>query len=124
MCFIVRTNQSKQIAQEDIACFKVLEWDEDIPGYRSPYQFHHYPLGEMQHTEIEEPKPSATVYSPTINKGLHSYSYFEAAQSILWWDMDKRRVFNAIIPKGAEYYHDPLDGEYVSNQLKVTSKIE
>ena len=56
----------------------------------------------------------------SIERGLHSYSEPIIALSRCWGN---EVVVKCIIPKGSIYYFNPVDKEYVSNQLQYTNKF-
>jgi len=116
MCFIIdEKHPDKKIATKSIMCYKVLKMVDN--KLRSPYQNFSYKLGRKYTSRLGKE-------CGYINKGLHSFSSKEAA---LYerddWYASKYIIFICKIPKGSEYYYNPTNQEYVSNQLIITKQL-
>ncbi len=129
MCLLMKRNQKKLIAQEDIPCVKVLikEYDTDDSILVSPYKRHPYVFGEMVEAEIGEPEnylgPNDSL---KIEEGIHSFANkIDAVRETSFWFDSFYVLCHAIIPKGAEYYEGIFGGDpsYVSNQLIVKDRV-
>lgn len=120
MCFFVHPEQfESKTAEQDISCFKILRCDNNVTDLFSPIKKHPYTLGK------EETSPIGKMYEnpQTIEEGLHSCSSMESA---LGWVVpyDHRMLFDATIPKGSMYFHNPDRHEYVSDRLTVNKPIQ
>ena len=107
MCFIVDVDNKKvQIADTDIVCWKhgFLNGKE----FYSKYRNFQYRKGELNMSPFFNGKKYKT--DDSLNLGFHSYSKrFPAFGSLC--------LKRFIIPKGSRYLVNPVDNEYISNQI-------
>lgn len=122
MCFIIEESNSKErIAEENIECFKVL-LPTNFGGTISAFRGHPYHINKFLfpcRKKVSELIVEREMFSGIINEGLHSYSSLQAAQERY---SKPYNIFVAYIPKGAKYYYNSFDEEYVSTELVVTTK--
>ena len=125
MCFYIHEDHQKvKIARKDITCYKVLR--NINSRYYAPYQCVEYRYNKLKKSKIiTRPRPG-TFGSGTIDLGLHSLTDLKSVKrfinrTLLVYSGDP--VFEAVIPKGSEYYYNPYKGEYVSNQLMIVKRI-
>lgn len=129
MCLSIKLFSRKQIADEDIEVFKVLRRFEYDP-WTTPYR-----KVPVRFNAPMESKLGRGIIS--VNSGIHSYTTLSGARKakahmgdsdMLWaWSEPAQfRIFEAVIPKGAEYYlgeHEYFDGfytgSYASNKLII-----
>lgn len=106
MCFYIRTNHEKeQTATEDITVYKII-FRDNVSMYRG---FSYVPNTlyrlrkklKIDHGIID-----------IIDEGFHSYSIKIPVSSSI------RKLVQFIIPKGAKYYYDPINKEYVSSSIR------
>lgn len=106
MCFFVASKI--KIAEEDIVCYKTLEY-----GSKSVYRNYKYDYRA-------QPKIKLRQKNGLINKGYHSYSTLDQATFMsdycLW-------IWEFKIPKGAKYYENPFDEEYVSETIQKIKRM-
>lgn len=143
MCFYIhKQHQEVKIAEKDITCYKVLA-KYGKHKYESLHKRHMYLMGEIETVENftfdtgnynnlknspeRIPYSSESSYAKAITVGLHSFSdigraTFELVEGMR--DPSNRRRKNSKlrlcvfkIPKGALYYYNPVDDEYVSNEI-------
>lgn len=120
MCFYIsKHNSNPIIAKEDIECFKIgyktfLSNAED--AFKSQYRLYIYQLNDKQPELQLEPKHDTELGWDIIHEGYHSYSNLTTAIVNAFSD---QVVVKCIIPKGATYYYNPRDEEYVSTSLIV-----
>lgn len=130
MCFQIHSDHKEiKTAEEDITCYKVLRRTGKpflqffgLGKYEAPFQDTPYKLKQLNKVELESPRAGM------IEIGLHSLiTMAEAVRLInLCWgpEVEKYKIMKAIIPKGSEYYVNPVREEYVSNQLIVIKRIK
>lgn len=118
MCFYIHPEHPEmKTAKRDIVCYK--------NGYRTPsgvfrplYRcFYRYVLGELNKIEdwYVQVEAGACVFG-RILQGFHSYSNKK--------QLSRRYAqVKCIIPKGAHYFYNPSDQEYVSDQIIVQEFI-
>ena len=109
----------RQIATEDIVCYKVLEKTK-LNNYVSPYQEFLYVVDEL----VESP----LVYDEAcggVNIGLHTFVSLLDAK-FLSHVRKLYHVFECVIPKGSQYFigYSPCGASYASDKLIVKRKIE
>jgi len=133
MCFYIRNNKKSAtlyVAKEDIACYKILE-----SNLISPYRAYKYKFNKLVKAKLKIPKSLnkngeyqfnlISYYRInerllSIEKGLHSYvNYSTALKNKNCRLFQDTKIYKCIIPKGSEFYYDPVQKEYVSNQLIV-----
>lgn len=112
MCFYIHEKFPKPlIAKKDIVCWKV---GEVKAGLFAP-EWH---LNFFYREGKRKRKVRLEVERAEISRGYHSYTT-RAHAEILSMAQD---VGKFIIPKGATYYKNPDEKEYVSNTIIYTGK--
>jgi hypothetical protein len=138
MCFYVRNTKKEATlyeALEDIVCYKILRKD-----LSSPYLYYEYTLNKEVKVKLKIPRHinedgdlQFKLYNKypdnctitRINKGLHSYSSLKRArENANGFMFSKYYVFKCIIPKGALFYRDDINKEYVSDKLIIIKQIK
>ena len=122
MCFYIHKDHSEsKVATEDIVCYKAFVV-EDYPVVKDKTKLYSivqlYPYDQNRRYAMPDPiKPDIhkiEIEDNTISKGFHSY----ATRREHYWN---RAIYiECYIPKGANYYYNPMDEEYVSDELFVT----
>ena len=118
MCFTIHEdNKERKIAREDIDCYKTMFRKMDIKGniyFVSLYQSFEYEKNLIYSVVLQEP------FDKEIKDCFHSYSDDIIAR------LDIRLpyyinffVVRCTIPKGAEYYFNPIRREFVSNTIII-----
>lgn len=128
MCFTKAINSKRQIADKDIRCYKILVYKNENSAlakiYTYTYKFgslHVIPDLKLNNKKLE------------INKGFHSYVYYESIENFRMKKRLKTIIANldmfgaivavrCIIPKGSFYWKN--NDEYVSNQIIVKEYIK
>lgn len=123
MCFNIDSNNpDKQIAEKDITCYKVM-FKKDNNSYLS--QFKSFEYKKDENYEINK---WSFGMPQSIEVGFHFHSNIETARdSLAFWNTCSIAppeslnlvIIECIIPKGSEYYHNPIEHEYVSNRIKI-----
>ena len=118
MCFnIDKNHKRRKTAKEDITCYKVMyDYFNDGNVFSSPFRGYKYVLGVLVTSKLQRPDKWNK-----INKGLHSYSTTQKANT--WWSFNCV-IVKCIIPKGARYYYSEVYEEYVSNKIIAIKKIK
>lgn len=131
MCFhIHQDHPDKKVADSNILCYKVLlkrrarwPWERRHPDidpawsyYLSPFQAAEpWKFGVIVKDHVNDIPNYGTIYG-----GLHSFSDIKiAAEYTSGHDLKRRRIMEAVIPKGSSYYYNPERNEYVSDQLVI-----
>lgn len=115
MCFFIHEyHAEKKIANRDITCYKYL-----YNNFRSPYQGKLYRLNKLYKSSIRMIIDFDII--PIITIGLHSYSCKRFAIRQM---KAEGILVKGIIPKGSEYYYNPVRHEYVSNQIILQEIIK
>ena len=109
MCFTITTPE--KIAKKDIVCWKLF-YKKGEKTYLSKYQDTRYYLNKIYTTK----RFGTDGY--TINEGRHSYSTRKEAHRVGSWSNYVIAV-KCVIPKGAKYYYNRGDKEYVSLAIKL-----
>ena len=112
MCFYVDPNHCKElIATEDIFCYKIINTvlKRGKPVLVSNYQRFEYKLGKKY--SIRKLK---LVNENAIFEGFHSYI---KDKKFMWC------LYECIIPKGAKYYKNINNNEYVSNKIIIIKEL-
>ncbi len=119
MCFHLKNdNDKKRIAKKNITCYKVLGVS-DRGNLISEHRSFRYKPGILYKSRIGKPHYSSGFCYYFIDRGRHSYSnYIEAKKNCGYYQI----IYMCIIPKGSEYYYNPDDCEYVSNQIIVKKR--
>jgi hypothetical protein len=117
MC--LRCTNKRQIATEDIVCYKVLEKTK-FTTYVSPYQEFLYVVDEL----VESP----LVYDEAcrdVNIGLHTFVSLNDAKT-LSHVRKTYYTFECVIPKDSQYFtgYCPCGASYASDKLIVKRKID
>lgn len=140
MCLIIEKNVQFLIAEEDIVVYKVLDRTRHSPIYRFLYK-----KDELYTTAIQGsgcfgvPDEYCDKYLrknygedfksrkdlKSLGQGFHSCYTLDRARILSrdWYIIDRYGIYEAIIPKGSEYYKDETD-LVVSNQIIVQEMIE
>ena len=144
MCWYTckKEHLQKKTAESDIKVIKILMRGANGKFY-SPYHSMRYPIGKVRHSVIDNPVCYEHYNAWNIRNGLHSYSTEikfvvdvhyrlcimpkEGSERNrldywYWYPEAEAVIFEAVIPKGSEYYENE-GGEYVSSQLKVVNII-
>ena len=107
------------IAQEDIVCYKIVNFN-----YKSPYYSLEYSVNT---TYINNMESEITSYGDGVKVGGGYYHTFKETESVVKY-LETRGSFNrrthllrCIIPKGTEYYQNEF--EYASRALKVIEEV-
>jgi len=109
MCFVVRKNQTKvQIADKDIVCWKHVY--PEGKDYISEFRGFRYKKGKLNQRDVLKEKEYNS--NEGLSEGFHSFSKRLEADG--WWEVKLRKF---IIPKGSRYLIDPMEDEYISNQI-------
>lgn len=130
MCWKTRKTPIKQIAESDLKVYKILKYVENY--IISPIRGFIWELNKTYKTELDNPNYYIDERRNVINCGFHSLLdspklhrtmffasriwYIKSSDIMLY--SPNEYVFEAIIPKGSEYYENE-NGEIVSNQLKI-----
>ncbi len=141
MCLLVGlirdSKTSRQVAKEDIVCYKVLTHgremnnffdtgDYDGTKWYSPYR--------RTVADVESGMKSALQDVPhgdSVDVGIHSFESESSARylSRLWGFPAK--VFKCVIPKGAEYYEGIFElntynfaGSFASSELRFIEELK
>lgn len=123
MCFFIDKDHSTvKIAEEDIICFKQMyKYGERFESIVYSYK---YPKSGLLKSEIQvicyKEIPGCDKLG-IIEKGIHSYSEngLELRAQKLKGIKGERVNCICIIPKGAQYYFNPVYREYVSNAIQI-----
>lgn len=124
MCWKTCKTPIKQIAESDLKVYKILRRVENY--IVSPiWEFFIWELNKTYKTKLDNPYCYKDI--DIIKRGFHSLLDSPKLHSGRIWCTKScdvmyyspnEYVFEAIIPKGSEYYENE-DGEIVSNQLKI-----
>lgn len=129
MCFdIHHSHSTAKKATENIICYKRLEVylgafhpEKITRGNVYKMRFITPYCRQRIHLDKKPLKKSRLdVGFNSIERGLHSYS--ESRKALSRCNSDEV-VVKCFIPKGSIYYFNPVDKEYVSNQLQYTDKF-
>ena len=118
MCFhIHKKHLTKKIAIKDIICYKKFSIDYEnhrrIVGiYRAEFLW--WDIRRKSNTVHKKTILDTPTYNGRLYSGFHSYSNKKALH-----DYNCGITYECIIPKGAEYYYNPMWQEYISNELIV-----
>ena len=116
MCFYIhQQHQEPLVATEDIVCYKAFV-EKDYPVVKDKTKLYSivqlYPYDTDKRYALPEP---LEIEDNTISKGFHSYL---DKKSRFWLE---EIYIECYIPKGANYYYNPIRKEYVSDELFVTN---
>ncbi len=114
MC-LLSINRVPSIAREDMYVFKVV--NEVRERYYTPYIFKEVPANGKLKAEGRIMRRRASIFYAIDGGMIHSYLTREAAKSICWRS-DRRKVFEAIIPKGTKYYMG-MNSDICSKELNI-----
>ena len=113
MCFVIHPRYPEvQTAKRDVVCYK-----EGFPltdGTFAPFYktYFSYRLGEVTKLPDKQWPVEWEDNSDLICVGFHSYSNKKKLST-------RTTHVKCIIPKGAHYFYNPEDKEYVSDQIIV-----
>lgn len=129
MCFHIHPDHREpKTADSDIPCFKMLVPNPYYGNENtlvSPYKREPYIPGspEVKCANIGTPyrvvEPVLAYTGDFIDEGLHSFSTDMVPIDSKYLIPPGMRLYNAVIPNGSTYYHNPKLKEYVSNRLVV-----
>jgi len=137
MCLYVRKSIPKRmIATEAVVCYKRIgRADQQLDDYEdrgfrandlvSIFQYMRYKVRTTYTSKLvfsKELKPDETIIG-RVHKGLHSYTTLETAKKQLH-KLSGEVLIECRIPKGAEYYYDPMREEYASDTLRTIKLIK
>ena len=117
MCFYISSSEQfkkQKIAKRGITCYKVGLRTTNLYSltarvFESRYMNYQYHAGVKAYARLE-------VVRNTVESGFHSYTSIDDARAHTF-SGDGRSVALFRIPKGATYYENPRDREYVSDQI-------
>lgn len=122
MCFSIHQNHPKsKIATKDIKTFKVLSITDG--RISSPFKDFTYVLGKTYKLRLWF---GGIFDKKNISRGYHAYSTPYRAHILardLTDDNKTCEVFETMIPKGARYFYNPADMEYVSNRIVCVAPL-
>ena len=127
MCWVSNYIPKLKTAEEDIKVKKILLKAKDSSLHSPCKTDFKWELGKVYESELGEISRPLSYYR--INNGFHSCqnicksdiywcSYINNEMHMLFGINEGEEIFDAIIPKGSEYYFNE-DGEYVSNKLII-----
>jgi len=137
MCFNIHIEYPKKlIAEKNITCYKrvVRLKDEIVCNIHhlevmridtsklrksillSPYRYQQYKTRVLYRSRLVDNKCNGC-----IHEGLHSHSSLRQAE--IKREDHYEKIIRCVIPKGAEYYYNPEEKEYVSNQLRTIKLV-
>ena len=117
MCFSIHPDhKSVKIAGKDITCWKYFT-SVDKFGGTSFWQQHRYYFGTQEN--IADPFWPKFINSTSISEGFHSWSSYKPTLDYCYCD----RIIKCKIPKGSEYFYNPTNKEYISNQIIIVKKV-
>ena len=126
MCFMIdKKHKNAILAKKDVVCYKRFASKKAHPEIYagltdniliSPIKEYRYEMGETYVEDTMKP------FGKTIFAGLHSYKSEVMALRHANSYGDEI-VVACIIPKGAKYFYNSYDEEYVSDELKI-GKLE
>ena len=120
MCFNIHSEHPRRkIAKKDIVCYKRLNQtcirqERKIILTPPCYTYFKYVANKLYTTGLGIDQEGRE-----INEGFHSYFTLGMAREDVSWE---EYVYRCIIPKGACYFYNPDDKEYVSNQIIIKRK--
>ena len=115
MCFVIDNDyRNPYIAIKDIKCYKTLLINENN-CIISPFQQSPYILNRLYQSKFEYK------YTLFIEEGLHSYTSYKDNWIIRC--SESLNYYKAIIPSGSKFYYNPIDKEFVSNQIIIKRKL-
>ena len=126
MCFIIHPDYPNPlVAEQDIICFKIgkkAESNLDDQKFFSQYRSYVYRLGELQ-PKVELFLDRWIGHSIlSVQIGYHSYHPLNPSIRAEYVANSPYCLVRCIIPKGSQYYYNPSDREYVSDQI-IAQKI-
>ena len=111
MCFYIHyDHKEEKTATRDIECWKILSKD-----LKSLYRDFQYEVEKL----YQQKNPLHVDIWDQIDKGFHSYANKATAKKRMIFT---RKITRFVIPKGSKYYYNPVDEEYVSDKIILTSK--
>lgn len=122
MCFHLHRDHLKPyIAKAIIKTYKVL-YRKNENGYKAYHRKFYYTPGKL-YTRDKKLRPVKGVWGDKIiNGGFHSYS--SRSRAIHHRQGSRVIIKQFIIPKGATYYYNPSDKEYVSDKLRMVKPVK
>lgn len=131
MCLHVKTKKSS-IAEEDIVCYKVLEYSPIFKQYVTPFRSCPMKIGDTLHDCKDWELSIAEFITGFILAagGFHTYQVKADAKLLARELYTPTIVIKCIIPKGSEYFKGftTLDGYhvvgYASKDLKLIEEVD
>lgn len=114
MCLRINKHQESEITENDITCYKRLEYNKHCNAYITPYMGFRVILGKTYKAELRV--NTYNRFHDSVNDGIHSYAHKEDAMNEKCRD---EVVVKCVIPKGSSYFfggYNDFEG-YASNQL-------
>jgi len=132
MCFVVeRKNSSKKIAKRNIGCYKIVKGDYTNSVSSLYYNFK-YSFNFTYNTSFGfdldsylgcDTKKQEIKYK-YINEGFHSYTMKACADYLKPAHTSWKKFVKCIIPKGATYFYNSINGEYVSDKIIIKEFVK
>ena len=120
MCFVIHEKHpDKKIAKRDITCYKDVLSHRNKQFVKSAVKEFAYRFNRLYRTRLDRERIKVFGELAPLNKGFHSTS--NKKRNGLWWASDFS--VRCIIPKGSEYYYNPEEMEYISNQIIIKEII-
>jgi hypothetical protein len=116
MCFeIDEQHKEKKIAEKDITCYKLIIKNQN--ELKTPFMGSVINFGDTVEAYLE-------IFKYFVEDGIHSYTSFGKAFAVKmrlitdgWASPGKLIIIKSVIPKGAEYFFNSYDKEYVSSKM-------
>ena len=129
MSFTIDKNHPKElVAKKSITCWKVVTvmmWYH-TREFDSFWQKHHYNFAgkTVLKMDTEFPSKPSTVLPDVmrIDEGYTSYSTLRQAKVFLKNRRANIVIVQMTIPKGARYYYNEWEGEYISDAIRLPNK--
>jgi len=116
MCFNIHTDHREvKTAEEDIVCYKFMDYDERTGYHYAPYMSTKYNYGMIYADPTLKDEFEMEVEGYSINEGIHSYTNRERCQSEK--SSSYQTIIEVVIPKGTKYYLNPYNQQYVSTKV-------
>lgn len=110
MCFDIPKGAKELTAKEDIVCYKIIKKNN-----KSLFQRFKYSPNTTYRLK-KKLKFEKDVYAQrSIERGFHSYCEHDRIDNFY----SNAKIVQMIIPKGAKYYKNTGDNEYVSTSIRT-----
>lgn len=131
MCLHVKT-QTPSIAEEDIVCYKVIEYSPVFEQYITPFRNYPMKTGDILHDRKDWEFDTVEFRTGFFVEagGFHTYEVIADAKHFARELDNSTIVVKCIIPKSTEYFKGwtTLDGYYVggyaSKDLKLIEEVD